>query len=210
MTNASNPGGNPGVPLWMTTIMRMFERRVPAAVCAFLLAGTAWAAEWRVDDTASTLEFAGESQGERFEGRFGRFDAAIRFDPANPSDARFDVTVDLASVDSANSERDETLLGPDFFDVAGMPQSRYVAGAFRPTPDGFVAEGELTLNGVTAPVPLAFRWQPTASGAILEGRATLDRLRFGLGTGDWADPDVIAHAVEVHTRLVLVPAADTP
>lgn len=210
MTKAINPGRNPGVPVRMTTAMGMFKRRLPAAVFAFLLAGTAWAAEWRVDEAASTLEFAGESQGERFEGRFGRFDAAIRFDPANPSDARFDVTVELASVDSANIERDETLRGPDFFDVADMPQSRYVAGAFRPTPDGFVAEGELTLNGVTAPVPLAFRWQPTASGAVLEGRAILDRLRFALGTGDWADPDVIAHAVEVRTRLVLIPAVDTP
>lgn len=186
------------------------RKRAAAAAIACLLAGGAYAAEWHVDEGDSTLGFAGESQGERFEGRFGRFDAAIRFDPANPSDARFDVTIELASVDSDNSERDETLLGPDFFDVAEMPQARYVADVFRYAPDGFVAEGALTLNGVTAPVPLEFRWQPTASGAVLEGRATLDRLRFGLGTGDWADPDVVAHAIEVHTRLVLAPAAGNP
>lgn len=175
---------------------------------ALLLAlGSAQATDWQVQPDASTLRFAGRMQGEGFDGGFARFTAAIRFDPADLDSARFEVTVDLASVDSANAERDETLVGPGFFDVEHNPQARYTASRFRAEGDGFVAEGSLTLNGQTHPVPLHFRWTPSGAGAVLEGAARLDRLQFDVGAGDWADPDVIGHTVEVSTRLTLSPAA---
>lgn len=171
------------------------------------LAGVADASDWTVQAGASALRFTGSMQGERFEGGFDRFQAEIRFDPADLAGARFEVTVDLASADTDNEERDETLLGPDFFNVERSPQAHYSASRFRADGGGFLAEGSLTLNGKTQPVPLAFRWTPGDGGAVLEGSATLDRLAFDVGAGDWADPDMIGREVEVRTRLVLVPAA---
>lgn len=173
---------------------------------ALALSGAAAASDWEMRAEGSTLEFAGSMQGEGFEGRFGSFEADIHFDPGDLAGARFDVRIDLASADSQNQERDETLLGPDFFDVASAPQARYVATRFRSDGDGFIADGDLTLHGVTRPVPLRFTFVRNGDGAVLTGHAELDRLQFDIGTGDWADPDVIAHAVDVDTRLELHPA----
>lgn len=165
------------------------------------------APSWQVQP-GSTLRFAATTQGEAFDGGFGRFDAAIAFDPADLAGARFTVEIDLASVDTANSERDDALRGAEFFAVESQPQARYIATRFRPgdAPGRFVAEGELSLNGHTRPVPLHFTWAAEGSGAVLEGEAGLDRLAFGLGEGDWADADLIGHDVRVHTRLLLAPA----
>ncbi|MBB5015938.1 YceI family protein [Rehaibacterium terrae] len=170
---------------------------------ALLLACSAHAADWRMDPAASTLGFIGMTQGERFEGRFGEFQAAIRFDPDDLDHARFDVTIALASADTANAERDEALLGSDFFHVRRHPQAHYRAERFRALGDGrYAADGELSLRGITRPVTLEFRWT-AGEPAILEGEATLRRLDFDIGGGDWADLDMIANEVQVRTRLAL-------
>ena len=46
---------------------------------------------------------------------------------------------------------------------------------------------------------------PSADGKSIEGRARLDRSQFGIGSGEWADPETIANAVEIVFRLTLVP-----
>ncbi|MGA9341399.1 MAG: YceI family protein, partial [Rhodanobacteraceae bacterium] len=75
------------------------------------------ARDWNVDSPHSTLGFSGTYQGETFNGTFKKFDATIRYDAANLANAKFDVTVDMASVDTKSSERDQTLAGSGFFET---------------------------------------------------------------------------------------------
>jgi polyisoprenoid-binding protein YceI len=151
----------------------------------------------------SKLGFTATYQDEAFEGSFARFTPAIRFDPADLANSRFDVRISLASANTANAERDEMLLGSEFFDAAGMPEARYVATRFRALGGNrFVAEGTLTLRGVSKPVPLTFTWTPGAT-PVLVGEATVSRLAFKVGTGDWTDTELLPDAVKVKTRLVL-------
>ncbi|MGL6289174.1 MAG: YceI family protein [Silanimonas sp.] len=158
-----------------------------------------------VQGAGSTLGFASSYEGEAFEGRFARFQSDIAFDPATAS-GRFDVRIDLASANTENEERDEVLLSEEFFNASALPQARYQATRFRTLADGrFVAEGTLSLRGVTQAVPLTFRWTPGAAPK-LEGTATVKRLAFNIGTGDWDDIEVLPDAVSVTTTLVLQPA----
>lgn len=175
------------------------------------------AGAWRMDPERSRLGFVARAQGEAFEGRFARFEPQIVFDPADLAGARFDVRIDLASVDTANSERDEALRSEDFFAVRRSPEAHYLAQTFHALGgDRYAADGVLELRGVSRPVRLNFRWiagaAPALKGAVLEGEAILegqseiDRLDFGVGGGDWADPETIAPEVKVTARLVLTPA----
>ena len=171
---------------------------------AILIASTsvASAADWAQQE-GSTLTFSGSAQGEAFEGGFRKFTADIRFDPANLDSARFDVSIQLASVDSANSERDDTLRSGEFFNVASTPEAHYLAERFEKVGDGYVARGELTLNGRTLAVPLHFQFKAEAGSATLDGKATLNRVDFNVGSGDWADPSMIDTSVSVNTHLEL-------
>ena len=154
----------------------------------------------------STLGFTATYQGESFEGRFGKFTPSIRFDPAKLADSRFDVRIALASAGTDNSERDELLLGSEFFDAGTVPEARYVASRFRALGGNrFVAEGTLSLRGVEKVVPLTFTWTPGAK-PVLQGEARLSRLAFKVGTGDWTDTGLLPDEVVVTTRLVLAPA----
>ena len=171
-----------------------------------LLPLAAFAREWKVDSAHSALTFTGTYQDEKFEGRFKRFDAKIDYDPADLAHAKFDVTIDIASVDTANTERDQALPGKDFFDTAQFPRAHFVTTRFRKADNGGVlADGTLSLRGVTKPVTLEVKFSPGGTGATLDVDITLKRLDFGIGGGDWADTSMIGNDVAVHGHLALTP-----
>ena len=87
----------------------------------------AFIANWTIDKAASTLGFSSSYDGEIFNGVFSNFDAQIKFDPANLSDARIRVSVDLASVDAQDAERTDALSGKDWFFVKTHPQAKFEA-----------------------------------------------------------------------------------
>lgn len=166
-----------------------------------LLPCSAFARDWQVDAAKSSLSFRGTYQGQAFEGRFTRFQAAIRYDPNALAASKFDVTVALASADTASSERDDALQGSDFFDSAKFPQAHFVTTGFVEADGGVEANGTLTIRDRTRPVTLKVRFVENGDGATLDVATTLKRTDFGLGaSSDWDD---IGVDVPVQAHLVL-------
>jgi polyisoprenoid-binding protein YceI len=151
----------------------------------------------------SALQFQGTQQGERFTGRVMQFDARITFDATRLPESNFDVTMQLKSLDSRNAERDQAMQTTDWFDVSRYPTATFRTVAFRSTPQGPVADADLTIKGRTKRIVFPFQWQPNGSLATLDARVTLDRLDFGLGAGEWADDSVVGRRVEVLVHLQL-------
>ena len=170
---------------------------------ALALPGLAGATDYAMQPAASRLAFSGAFQGSGFDGHFETFDAAISYDPANLAASKFDVTVDLASVKTGDSDRDSALPGSDFFDVAKFPKAHFVTTAFHQNGGKVIADGNLTLHGVTKPVSLTVDFKPTATGATLDVTGSVQRLDFGVGGGDYADTSVIANEVKVIAHLHL-------
>ena len=181
-------------------------------VAALVLALAAWpataATPWAVDAAASSLTFTAVQAGGKFTGRFMRFDAEIVFDDLDLPGSRFAVRIATGSADTYDEQRDTILRGPDFFWSDAHPQALFVADEFSPSDGGWTAAGSLTLRGVTRRVPLQFRFsrQPNG-GARLEGSATIRRLDFGIGQGEWSGTKWVGDPVKVGFILILKPAA---
>ena len=180
------------------------------------LAATIWlpvaakaapANEFELEPEGSSLTFTAVQQGAKFESRFDRFTARVRFDPARPESGSIASRIDLGSVDTGNPERDEVLKGADWFNLARWPEAAFTAGRIIRDGDGYRASGTLTLRDITAPVSLSFRWAPAAGGqaARLVGSATLERLAFGVGQGDWQDTAYVGNRVDVQVDIRLRP-----
>lgn len=179
-------------------------RHLVAAV-ALLASFAASAAEY-VQQAGSTLTFATRYQGEVFVGRLPGFSTRLSFDPARLATSRLEVSMPLAGVATDNPDGTDTLKSGDFFDVARFPQARYTATRFRALGGNrYAADGTLTLRGVSKPVTLSFTWTPGPK-PVLAGQATVKRLDFKVGGGEWADTGVIPNDVAVSTRVVLAPA----
>ena len=163
------------------------------------------AGSYSADPQQSRLEFVGVQAGAEFKGSFHKFSADIEFAPDALASSRFDVQIDLKSVDSMDKDRDTTIRGSDIFDVAHWPTAHYVTRSFTKTAAGYTAVGALTLRGVTKDVPIEFQFTPAGAGAKLEGSAKLKRLDFGAGQGDWKSTEWVADAVKISFSLVLTP-----
>ena len=165
------------------------------------------AAAFELEPTGSSLTFTAVQQAAKFESRFGRFTALIRFDPAQPETGSITARIDLGSVDTGNPERDEVLRGADWFNLSQWPEAVFTAERIVRAGDGYAASGALALRDVTRPVTLQFRWTPGAAGqpARLVGSAALERLAFGVGQGDWRDTTYVGNTVDVRVDIRLRP-----
>lgn len=154
---------------------------------------------------SGALSFASQYQGEVFTGQFPGFRTTLSFDPAAPKAAKLDVLIPLAGASTKNGDRDSTLQSADFFNVGKFAQARYTANGFRSLGGNkYAADGTLTLRGVSKPVTLTFTWAPGAK-PVLVGKATVKRLDFGVGGGDWADTSLIPNDVAISTRVTFAP-----
>lgn len=171
-----------------------------------LFSGSVYAADY-VQQPGSSLGFTSSYQGEAFAGSFAKFKSSINFDPARLAQSRFDVRITLSSANTKNSERDEMLLGSDFFNASAQAEAQYVATKFRALGNNrFVADGVLSLRGISKSTPLTFTWMPGVTPQLV-GTAKIQRLDFKVGMGDWDDLELIPNAITVNTRLILAPAA---
>lgn len=172
------------------------------ALALALSASPVFAADYAVAPS-STLGFSSNFQGESFNGTFKKFDAAIRFDPADLNSSKFDVKIDLASVETGDSDRDGALPDSDFFDIAKFPQAHFVTTGFRQSGNEVIADGTLTLKGVSKPVSLAVTFAAKGGKATLDISSTVKRLDFNVGAGEYADTSTIGDEVKIKAHLDL-------
>ena len=109
---------------------------------------------WTIDPAHSTVEFLIRHLGlSKVRGRFNDFDARLQVGDDLAS-TTLEATVDLASVDTNNADRDNHLRSTDFFDVDTHPTLTFTSKRVEERDGRYVVMGDLTLNGVTRPVDL--------------------------------------------------------
>lgn len=159
-------------------------------------------AAWVVDKAASSVRFTSSMAGEAFSGSFRRWDADIRFDPANLAGSSVVASIDVASVTTANADRDQALPTATFFNAPAFPRATFVAHGFTALgPGRYQAAGVLTLRGVAKPVTLPFSLAINGVQARMTGAVAINRLIFGVGQGEWKATDAIPAAVTVSVAL---------
>jgi polyisoprenoid-binding protein YceI len=119
-------------------------------------------------------------------GRFSDFAGTIEIGE-NPLESSVSVTIQAASIDTRDEQRDGHLRSGDFFDVEAWPTLSYQSRSVRQVGKGsYVVDGDLTVKGVTKPVPLELSFEGGATdpwGGVRLGfsaKAELDREAFGL------------------------------
>jgi len=162
---------------------------------------------YTADPAKSTLEYQFVQAGAQNKGKFGQFTVSLDFSADNPAASKLDVIVEMASAQTGDKDRDDTLKGADLFSVAKFPQARFTSTQIIRTPSGYDAVGKLTLRGVSRDfhVPFSFRTADEQGKPIgyLLGKTSLKRLDFGVGQGDWKSTEWVGNDVSVTYSLRL-------
>lgn len=144
---------------------------------------------WKSDPNHSQVSFGIVHSGiSEVEGVFDTFDATIITSEKDFSDAKFEVNIDLASVDTQVEMRDNHLKSADFFNVEKYPTMTFKSTGIEETADNhYEVTGNLSFHGITNPVTLDVWYRGTnvtekGSTAGFQITGIIKRSDFNLGT----------------------------
>src|SRR3954453_11947146 len=130
---------------------------VPVAILALGATSNSIAAQpYQLEKTHVDLLFSINHAGfTQKHGSFRNLDASLQYDAQRPENSQITVTVETASLDTGNLDRDRDVKSDKFLDVAKFPQMRFVSTKVTPGPNQtLLVEGTLTLHGITKPLSL--------------------------------------------------------
>ena len=143
-----------------------------------------------IDPVHSGVEFRVGHFFNQVPGRFNSFSGELHLDRSNLSNSVAQATIEVASIDTNNSDRDAHLRTDDFFDAENYPEITFLSTQWENTGnDTFKITGDLTIRGVTKEVVLDARVLGFGQGrgdTIVTGwkaRTTIDRTDFGVSYG---------------------------
>jgi polyisoprenoid-binding protein YceI len=125
------------------------------AALAFVAAAAAQTT-WQIDPNHTSAQFSVKHLAvSTVRGAFAKVTGSAKFDPADPSKASLDATIDAASVDTRVEMRDKDLRSPNFLDVEKFPTITFHSKQVKPAGSGKLQiTGDLTIHGVTKEVLL--------------------------------------------------------
>lgn len=184
-------------------------RKFLLATALALIAVPAFAAttNWTIDPAASKLTWTVPFNKQPVSGQFDKWTGIIVFDPDNLPASSLTIIVDLASVDSKDPNRDGTIKGPDFFNVAATPTATFTSTKITKTSQGYVAGGNLSLGGVSKPLAVPFSLTINGTKALGNGTITISRNAFGIGKGQWQSASEVGDLVNVSFTVAANAAA---
>jgi polyisoprenoid-binding protein YceI len=164
---------------------------------------------WTVDPAHSSVEFSAKHLGIALvRGVFNEFEGGLEIGEDGSAKARG--TVQVASIDSNEDQRDTHLRSEDFFNAELHPELSFESTEIRPVDeDSFLIHGDLTMRGVTRPIVLEAELQGTEidpwgnERVGLEARGQLNRGDWGmtfnqaLGSGNMLVSDKIKLALDI-------------
>lgn len=143
---------------------------------------------WTIDSVHSDITFSVRHLGvSKVRGSFTDFSGDITV--AEDGTPSVSATINVASVDTRNDQRDGHLRSADFFDTDNHPTATYRSTSVRADGDDYIVDGELTLHGVTQPASLNLSLEgvgPGAQGGTVAGfeaSAEINRGDFGVTGG---------------------------
>src|SRR6266446_1209681 len=164
---------------------------------------------WNIDPSHSSISFAVRHMVvSKTRGRFAKFEGQIRFDPENPAASSVEVTIDPASIDTADAQRDAHLRSADFFDVEKFPTASFRSTRIEGLPgDRYRITGNLMIHGVTKTVVLDATYEGSGKDPWGGERAgfvastSIDRKDFGLERNQALETDGLLVGEKVELTL---------
>ncbi len=173
--------------------MKQFQNVLKVLLVASLVmtALPAVAATYDIDSSHSSVGFKIKHMAiSNVKGTFTNFSGTFDFTPDNPKDWSVEATIEISSLTTGDTKRDEHLLSPDFFEPEKFPTMVFKSTSIKMEDD---EEGEmkgtLTMHGVTLPVTLEIEvggtvtdpWGNERAGISAEGK--INRQDWGLTYG---------------------------
>lgn len=181
-----------------------------------LSASSLTAKSWQLDKAHSSIGFSINHFFTPVKGSFDDFDIDINFDPNDLDNSSFNLTIQVASVNTGNEKRNGHLRTEDFFNAEKYPVMTFKSSKIMSKGDNmYVAKGKLKIKDVEKEIELPFKllgvkvlpeeMQKMMGGlkeaASFEASYSLNRNDYTVGTGSWAATVVVGDEVNIDVAV---------
>jgi polyisoprenoid-binding protein YceI len=172
---------------------------------------------WTIDPAHSRVGFAvRHMMFATVRGHFGSFDGVLNLDASQPENSSVEGTVDVASINTGEPDRDNHLRSPDFFDVENYPTMSFRSTRIEAKGGNrYLVHGDMTIKDVTRPITFDVEyggegrdpWGNTRRG--FSASTSINRKDFdltwnvALETGGWLVGDEVK--IEIEQEVVDMP-----
>lgn len=174
---------------------------------------------YQIDASHSEIQFsARHMMVSKVRGTFEKWSGAIAIDPQHPEQAVVDVTIEAASINTRDAQRDGHLKSPDFLNAEAYPTLHFKSTRVEVTGrESAKLHGDLTIRDVTKPVVIDVEYQGSAKSPWgttnygFSGSTKINREDWGLNwnaaleTGGW----LVGKDISIDIELELVEVAES-
>ena len=155
------------------------------------------AQQYKPVDDKSEVKFTVKNFGLNTSGTLSNLKGTIQFDPSNLSSASFNVSVDVNTINTGISMRDNHLKEKEYFYTEKYSTIRFVSTGVKPANDGFILTGQLTIKGVSKDISFPFTAVTQNGGMLFTGNFTIDRKDFDVG----GSSAVLSNSVDISLKV---------
>lgn len=170
-----------------------------AAVLVMLMAAFTFitAQNWKIGSGYS-IKFTGKYANGAFESMKG----SVVFDEKDPASAKFDVLVDVSSINTGNGLKNRHARSDKWFDAEKYPYIHFVSSEVEKTATGYDAKGTLDMHGIKKPFTIPFTFTRNGDKGVFQGSFKVNRGDFGITTprGDESDYTQLTVTVPVTAK----------
>lgn len=171
---------------------------------------SAAARSWELDKAHTNFYFSIDHIYSKIQGQFNEYGGEVKFDPKNLAESRFFFKIATASIDTNVAKRDKHLQSADFFDAGKYPELTFESTKITDAGQGrYEVQGKFTVKGEEYQLLLPLNQagvkdHPTVKGKEIigfNGKVTIDRLAYKVGSGKFYDLGVVGKDVEIFVSI---------
>lgn len=132
--------------------------------------------------TRSAITFQTKNMGIGVDGTIGGLQADMHFNPADPATSTIEASVDVNTLNTDNSSRDDHLKSGDFFDIARYPKITLKLISFKhKSGSNYTGRFNLTIKAKNKQIDIPFTYVEKDNTVVVKSTFKINRLDYGIG-----------------------------
>lgn len=130
---------------------------------------------WNIDPNYS-IKFS----GSKAEGTFSKLAGKINFNPNDLTNSVIDVAVEVNTIKTGNTTKDNHAKDEDWLNVAKYPKIKFTSQTFTKSAKTVIVSGILELHGTKKQVQIPLTFSETGTKGLFTGKFKINRKDYGI------------------------------
>ncbi len=167
----------------MHIYLNKLRMKISLVIMLAFFATSVFTQQYKPIDAKSEIKFTIKNFGLNTSGTLSGLKGDINFDPAQIASSKFNVSVDVNTINTGIDMRDNHLKKEEYFNAEKYPALSFVSTEIKAADKDYTVTGQLTIKGITKTISFPFTAAKQDNGMLFTGNFSINRKDFSVGGG---------------------------